>query len=77
MLTTPDPDFAHRFDPEARSSTAGIVVCFESDAALERALALAKSQPWVAGCRVELDTRTLHLRLCSGAGAEPTPARLH
>lgn len=74
---TADLDFVHRFDPEARPSAAGVVVSFESDAALERALALAKSQPWVAGCRVEMGTRTLHLRLCSGASEPTPPVRLH
>jgi hypothetical protein len=78
MLTpSADFDFARRFDPETRPSAAGVVVSFESDAALERALGLARSQPWVAACRVELATRTLHLELCSGASEPPAPVRLH
>lgn len=74
MLTPPDVHFAHRFGPAARLGSADVIVRCESDAALERALALAQSQPWVADCRVEPATRTLRLSLCSGAAPEALPA---
>jgi|GEM_PF-5981537 len=69
MQPAPDLGFARRFDPRLEPARADLVaVRFESDAALLRALALAASQAWVAECRVDRATRTLHLRLCSGAG---------
>jgi len=40
---------------------------FASDAALERALALARSQRWIAACTVDRSRRTLHVVLASGA----------
>jgi hypothetical protein len=66
--------------PRLRNSTPAlapgqVVVTFESEAALGRALAMARREPWVAECRVECSTRTLTLRLCSGAA--PAPLRLH
>jgi hypothetical protein len=79
MLNAPSLDFAHHFDPASRRSAPDrVAIRFESEAALERGLALAQGEPWVAECRVERATRTLHLRLCSGAAPERTTApRLH
>ena len=79
MLNASSLDFAHRFDPDARrSSPDRVAIRFESEAALERGLALAQSERWVAECRIERATRTLHLRLCSGAAPETVAApRLH
>jgi hypothetical protein len=42
---------------------------FESVAALERALALAREQSWVANCAVDRSERTLRVVLSSGTPA--------
>jgi hypothetical protein len=40
---------------------------FASDAALERALALAASQSWIASCTVDRSRRTLSVVLSAGS----------
>lgn len=47
---------------------------FASDAALERALALARSQRWIASCTVDRSRRTLQVVLASGAERPAGPA---
>ena len=47
---------------------------FASDAALERALALARSQRWIASCTVDRSRRILHVVLASGAEWPASPA---
>jgi hypothetical protein len=77
MLNAPDLDLARPRDRALRAPGPDrVAIRFESQAALERALALAQAEPWVAGCRIERATRTLHLKLCSGAAPEGAP-RLH
>jgi hypothetical protein len=53
---------------------------FESEAALERACALAREQSWIASCSVDRPRRTLRVVLCPGTSAplaaEAAP-RLH
>jgi hypothetical protein len=60
---------------------------FESEAALERAVALARGQSWVADCAVDRRERTLRVVLSSGtpasaarrspAGGSPVSPTLH
>jgi hypothetical protein len=42
---------------------------FASDAALERALLLARDQSWIASCSVDRTKRTLRVELSAGTGA--------
>lgn len=77
MLNAPDLDRARPRQPATRASAPDqVAIRFESQTALERALSLAQAEPWVAACRIEPASRTLHLKLCSGAASEG-PARLH
>jgi hypothetical protein len=46
---------------------------FASDAALERALELARTQSWIASCAVDRTRRTLRVVLASGAGRRTGP----
>jgi hypothetical protein len=75
MLAATTLDAPRRTAPALSLAPGQVVVQFESEAALGRALALARRETWVAECRVEPSTRTLTLRLCSGAA--PAPLRLH
>ena len=77
MLNAADLDLSRPRDRVLRAPAPDqVAIRFESQAALERALALAQVEPWVAGCSIERATRTLHLKLCSGAAPESAP-RLH
>lgn len=77
MLNAPELDADRSAAPALRGPAPDqVAIRFESEAALGRALALARREPWVAACRIEPSTRTLHLRLCSGAAA-PVHERLH
>jgi hypothetical protein len=48
---------------------------FESDAALERALALVPEQSWIAICSVDRARRTLRVTLAPGIPQPPAPSR--
>ena len=52
---------------------------FASDAALERALGLARSQSWIGNCTVDRAARTLRVVLSAGtaAAASSAPHILH
>ena len=52
--------------PKSRSAAELAEFRFESDAALERALALAAEQSWIAGCSVDRARRTLRVTLSPG-----------
>ena len=71
MQTAFAPELVSR-PAESRPAAAQLAeIRFESDAALERALALAAGQTWIAACAVDRARRTLRLTLAAGASQRP------
>jgi hypothetical protein len=66
MQLAPAPAFVSRPAESPPVATRLAEFCFASDAALERALALAADQSWIAACTVDRARRTLRVTLCPG-----------
>jgi hypothetical protein len=63
-------------NPESRLEADGAQIAefhFASEAALERAVLLARDQSWIASCAVDRTTRTMRVQLAAGTRpAAPT-----